>query len=219
MRELEKQREMDNKQREMDKLLMRMEIEKLARIAQLRELATKTHMGLEKVQAEADKKELRAEAEKRELMMKAEADKKELQAKAEADKKELRAEAEAVNREMTMSAELEKLRNEMQQREMQLMMKAEADKKELRAEADKKGLMNEMQQQREMRSQIRGLELRVGMGGAGCGHHTSLAVSVSTTAALISSNESNGPSWNEGSRSAANSAEGWRCAASREPAA
>jgi hypothetical protein len=42
MRELEKQREMD-------KLLMRMEVEKLK---------TKTHMRLEKVKAEAGKKEL-----------------------------------------------------------------------------------------------------------------------------------------------------------------
>jgi hypothetical protein len=74
-------------------LLMRLEIEKLARTIQLKEL--ETNMELEKAKAKADKKELqaKAEADKRELRLRAEADNKELQAKAEADKKEMRAEA------------------------------------------------------------------------------------------------------------------------------
>jgi hypothetical protein len=115
-----------------------------------------------------------------------------------------------------MRPELEKAKAEADKKE--LVMKARADKKDLRAGADKKELImraelenlrNQMQQ-REMRSQIAESwrEPSRGNEGAGCGHHTSLAVSANATSSLRSSNESNGPSWNERSWSAANRAVG-----------
>jgi hypothetical protein len=175
MRELDKQREMDNKQREMDnkqremdRLLIRMEIEKLARTIQVKEL--ETNMELEKAKAEADKKELqaKAEADKKELRAKAEADKKEMQ--AEADKKEFQAKAEADKKELQAKAEADKkeLQAMVNADKKELMMKAEADKREMVMSAELEKLRNEMQQ-REMRSQIRELELRVGMGALGAG--------------------------------------------------
>jgi hypothetical protein len=136
--------------------------QKMHRMAQKME-RTKT-----KIQAVLEK--MKAEADRRELLMKMEADKKEMSAglafhslrsemkelvtKAKADKKELVMKADADKKEMSAQLALHALRSEMKQ----LVMKAEADKKEMSAEL---ALLSREMERKEMRSQMRELELRV----------------------------------------------------------
>ena len=121
--------------------------------ASMKEIAIKAEM--EKLQAEAHKRESKAAADKREIKLQAEADKRESKAAAETDK-----------REQALRAEMGKLQAEADKREIKLQ--AEADKREIKAAADKKELamnaelekLRSEMERNKMQSQIRELELR-----------------------------------------------------------